>query len=473
MTIKTKYSPSTSYNMSYEGFSEAIMNTVSQLPQEQKDWLSITPEMAEAFKLIEETNECLYITGKAGTGKTTFLKFIVRHTTKQLAVAASTGIAAINAGGVTLHSLFGIPFGVQDPNAPMRGSMKQQKIELFKSLDTLIIDEISMVRPDILDYIDKKLRLYRMIDKPFGGVQVVMFGDLYQLPPVVKTDEKNILLQMYRGVYFFYAHVWLTEGFHVIELTHVFRQHDERFVEILNNIRSYQLYNRDIEDLDKVRDRRESQNFENEHVHICALRRDVEKINKQMLGEATHVYKATVEGDFNKGYMPCDAELSLRIGARVMMLTNDKAKLYYNGSLGVVTGLADNLVTVRLDSGCTVSVEPFEWTSHEYKLEDGKVVEKETGKCKQFPVSLAWAITIHKSQGLTFDKIVVHTKYAFSPGMLYVALSRCTSLEGIISETFIDKRLIIPDNQLIAFDKACAAHNGKFNRETYRNMNLK
>ncbi len=460
--------------MNYGELNEQLTQQIQELPQTQKGEMTLTPEMINAFQLIENTTDCLFITGKAGTGKTTFLKYIVTHTHKNIAVAASTGIAAINAGGVTLHSLFGIPFGIQDPNAPMRGGMRQDKMALFQRLDTLIIDEISMVRPDVLDYIDKKLRLCRRTNRPFGGMQVVMFGDLYQLPPVVKSDEKTILLTLYRGFYFFYAHVWKEEGFRVIELTHVFRQHDERFVEILNNIRNYKMTNRDIEDLDRVRDRRESQNFNNGHVHICALRREVEKINTQMLGQATQTYQAELTGDFSPSAVPCDATLSLRVGARVMMLVNDtKNHYYYNGSLGVVEDLSDTEITITLDTGLTVGVEPWEWTAKEYKLENDKIVEVEKGRCKQFPVALAWAITIHKSQGLTFDKIVIHAARTFSPGMLYVALSRCTSLDGIISETFIDKRFIIPDPQLTAFDQACAAHGGIFNKDTYRSMNLR
>ena len=435
--------------------------------------MTLTEEMATAFQLIEETTGCLYITGKAGTGKTTFLKFIVENTHKNIMVAASTGIAAINAGGVTLHSLFNIPLSIQNPNDVLRGKFYKEKVEMYKKLDTLIIDEISMVRPDTLDYIDRKLRLYRMQDEPFGGVQIVMFGDLYQLPPVVKNDEKNVLLQLYRGVYFFYAHVFRECGFRVVELNHVFRQSDSRFVEILNNIRNYKLTARDINDLDVLRDRRESHNYNNEHIHICTYKRDVQKINSEMLGTATHSFYAQFEGDFPVSSAPCDSVLELRVGARIMMIANDPNHLYCNGSMGVVADISDTNIKVRLDSGYIIMVTPYKWEAKEYQVKDDKIETIDKGSCTQFPLTLAWAITIHKSQGLTFDKVSIHAQGIFAPGQLYVALSRCRSMEGIISESFINNKHIIPDRELLAFEQAVKACNNIFDRNTYRSLRLK
>ena len=435
--------------------------------------MTLTNEMTQAFQLIEETKENLYITGKAGTGKTTLLKYIVSNTSKRVVVAASTGIAAINAGGATLHSLFNIPLGVQSPNDKMGGRFYPDKVALYQRIDTLIIDEISMVRPDTIDYIDRKLRLYRMRDEPFGGIQVVMFGDLYQLPPVLKKDEKDILLMFYRGVYFFYAHVFLKYGFRVIELNTVFRQSDSRFVEILNHIRNYKMTARDIEDLDVLRDRRESRNFDNDHIHICAFKKDVQKINSELLGQPTFQSGAVYAGDFPLNSTPCDGVLSLRVGARVMTTVNDPNHLYCNGSLGVVTSLAPGAVGVHLDTGNDIAVALYEWKAKEYKLVGDKIETIDKGSCTQYPLTLAWAITIHKSQGLTFDKVSIHANNIFAPGQLYVALSRCRSMKGIITESFINNKHIIPDKELIAFEKAYQAHKSIFNRDTYRSMKIK
>lgn len=430
--------------------------------------MTITDEMKKAIELIATTNECVYITGKAGTGKTTFLKKLPSFCEKRIVVTASTGIAAINAGGVTLHSLLNIPFGVHDPNATIQHGIIPTKYELINSIDVLVIDEISMVRPDTIDYADQKLRLYRNSEEPFGGVQIVMFGDLYQLPPVVTANERDVLLQFYSGPYFFHSKALRKCGFHIIELNQIFRQTDSRFIEILNNIRSYRLTQDDIDDLSELRNRMESNNYDNKRIHICSYRKDVQRINEELLGTPTHTYDAVLDKDFNPSSAPCDMKLSLRVGARVMMLINDPFQIYCNGSLGVVVSLNNKTVTVKLDNGCTVAVERHEWSVKEYKVQDGKITSETKGTCTQFPLTLAWAITIHKSQGLTFDSVVIHAKEVFCPGQIYVALSRCTSLQGIVSDVFIDKKHILPDNELLVFEKSYKNAGYYFNQETYK-----
>lgn len=432
--------------------------------------ITLTDEMKEAVDIIQNSNQSLYITGKAGTGKTTFLRYIVNNIKKKFIITASTGIAAVNAGGVTLHSLLNIPFGVLTESANIRSGYRKEKATMLRNLDALIIDEVSMVRPDVMDYADRKLRMYRGIDEPFGGMQIIMFGDLFQLPPVIKKDEEHILSQFYAGPYFFNAHVFRGTGFKIIELTNVFRQSDQRFVEILNHIREYEMTQEDMDDLAALRNRMESKDFSNTSIHICAYRKDVQKINEELLGEPTHVYKAQITGNFQESSAPCDMLLKLRVGARVMALVNDSAHCYCNGSLGVVVNLSDTAVTVKMDNGYTVGITPNEWSAKEYRMVGDKIETIDKGSCKQFPITLAWAITIHKSQGLQFDNVVLHTKGVFAPGQMYVALSRCKTLEGIVSDTFIDQRHIITDMELIKFHKACKLNGNIFNNETSKMM---
>lgn len=414
--------------------------------------------MNEAIELIKSSDKPIYITGKAGTGKTTLLRYILSTTDKKAAVVASTGVAAINAGGITMHKMFGIPFGITGPNQQIKQRLSSAKNKLLNSLELLIIDEVSMVRADTMDFVDKRLRQCRKNNRPFGGLKVVMFGDLFQLPPVVKKDEADIVSIFYESPYFYNAKVFERCGFKIVELTHVFRQSDQNFINLLNDIRAYRITDSEMASLRCLYDARACREFNNDRIHLCALKRDVQKINEMQLGQPTHSFAATIDGDFSISNAPCDDVLQLRMGAKVMMLINDTGDnpSYCNGSLGVVSDITDDAIYVVLDdNGMEIEVKRHTWTAYDYELKGDNIVRTEKGTCVQFPVALAWAITIHKSQGLTFNRVTIHAKNIFAPGQVYVALSRCTSMGGIIVDVPITRRHILPNAELSAFENAC------------------
>lgn len=425
----------------------------------------MTDDMERVLSLVDNTNENIFVTGKAGSGKTTFLKALIRHTRKNCVVTAPTGVAAINAGGVTLHSFFGIPFGPISPHDFLDMKFTRKKIDMIQRIELLIIDEVSMVRPDVLDTVDRRMRYCCETDKPFGGAQVVMFGDPFQLPPVVRREETDALGKFYDGYHFFNARVWRKTWFHVIELSKVFRQSDPVFVSVLNKIRDYNVTSDDLDALGDIRRKDIGSVRDDEgYIHICTHRRDVESINSERLGVATNTYKAVITGQFTESAAPCDTTLKLRVGARVMALCNDTQHGYYNGMLGTVVSLCAKSVTARMDSGAKITFIPHKWSNMQYTLEGKAIVSKEVGSCSQIPLSLAWAVTIHKAQGLTFDKVIVHIARTFCPGQLYVALSRCRTMEGIISDAYITKRMIIPDKELTGFMHCVNVNDGFYGR---------
>jgi hypothetical protein len=402
-----------------------------------------------AADFVNYTNESLFLTGKAGTGKTTFLHHIKSTSKKKLAIAAPTGIAAINAGGVTLHSLLHLPLGIylpipqapftsttySDKNTVLRSlRMNNQKKELLRELQLLIIDEVSMLRADMLDCMDMILQYVRGIREPFGGLQVLFIGDLYQLPPAVRDNEQTILAEYYKSPYFFDALVMQNYPLVKIELSTIYRQTDSEFIELLNNIRHNQLTAEDYELL-KTREKIGYTNVDNDII-LTTHNAKAETINNDKLHNtpgASSVFVGEVEKDFPEHNLPVEKELALKPQAQVMLVRNHAAGLFYNGSLATVTKIEDKKIYLRLkDNGAEIELEKEKWKTIRYVLNnDNKIAEEETGSYTQYPLRLAWAVTIHKSQGLTFNKIVVDAGKSFAAGQVYVALSRCTSLQGI------------------------------------------
>lgn len=410
-------------------------------------------------RYINNTNRCLFLTGKAGTGKTTLLKEITANTHKNVIVAAPTGIAAINAGGVTLHSLFQLPYGAFVPdnnlnmldgsviqiNTPksLLGKLKlhQVKRNMLKELELLIIDEVSMLRADLLDAIDIILRsVRRQRNIAFGGVQVLFIGDLLQLPPVIKDDEWSYLSNYYNGFYFFHAHALKQQPPVLVELQKIYRQSDADFVSLLNNLRDNKYTVNDIQILNTCYKPEYDHLSDKGSIYLTTHNYKADDINRRALAELpgdVFQFKAQVQGDFNEYNYPVEEILKLKKGAQVMFVKNDYSgeQRYFNGKLGTVSALDKDMIEVSFSDGSpSTTVEPYGWENKRFTLnkETGDIEEKVIGTFIHYPVKLAWAITVHKSQGLTFDKAVIDVSRAFAPGQIYVALSRLTSLKGLI-----------------------------------------
>ncbi|MDR0544550.1 MAG: AAA family ATPase, partial [Odoribacteraceae bacterium] len=400
------------------------------------------PQLELAFDYLENTGMNVFLTGKAGTGKTTFLKHFKERSSKRAVVLAPTGVAAINAGGVTIHSFFQLPFGPRVPGLATRESkFGKEKISIIRSIDLLVIDEISMVRADLLDAVDDALRRFRDRQRPFGGLQLLMIGDIQQLAPVARDDEWAILGKHYESVYFFHSKALQATRYVTIELKKVYRQQDQLFIDLLNRVREYRL---DEETL-RALNQRYAPGFapEEGYITLTTHARQAAEINERQLDALAtppRVYRAEVKDDFPDHSFPTDRELTLKRGAQVMFVKNDSSpeKRYYNGMIGEVINTGEERVEVRgKEDGLLVRVTREEWKNTRYAVDANskELVEKVEGTFKQLPLKLAWAITIHKSQGLTFEKAVIDPHAAFAHGQVYVALSRCRSLDGLVLST--------------------------------------
>jgi len=438
---------------------------------------SINDPAAFTERFINQTNEPVFLTGKAGTGKTTLLHRIIESTHKQAIIVAPTGIAALNAGGVTIHSFFQLPFGGFIPEfnvAPQftdsvkletkdsllrHFKMNSQRKSLIRNLELLIIDEVSMLRADLLDAIDWTLRNVRKNNRPYGGVQVLFIGDLLQLPPVVKQQEWSILHKYYSGMFFFHARVIQESAPIYIELSKIYRQDDASFIDILNHLRNNEMKEEHVSLLNKYVNTEIKPAEKDGYITLTTHNNKADEINQtalKTLKEKSHFYKAEITKEFPKHLYPLEETLELKIGAQIMFIKNDISfdKNFYNGKMGVVSALGKEEIFITFpEEKKTIEVEKYEWNNIKYVLDEntGEITEEITGTFVHYPIKLAWAITVHKSQGLTFDKAILDVSQVFAPGQAYVAFSRLRSLSGLILTSPIRLNGLINDRNVVNY----------------------
>ena len=427
--------------------------------------MASNPQLDLAYDFLSSTGENVFLTGRAGTGKTTFLRDLRRHSPKRMIVVAPTGVAAIHAGGVTMHSFFQLPFGIFIPGIARQGEeirrFSKAKIAIIRSIDLLVIDEISMVRADTLDSVDEVLRRFRDRTKPFGGVQLLLIGDLQQLSPVVREDEWEILRKHYPSPYFFDSQALKRTSCTSIELQHIYRQHDSHFIDLLSRVRE----NRIDDEVLRTLNERHRPGFDppqsEGYIVLTSHNHAARCINEDKLAAIPareYVYRADIEGNFPEYMYPAEAELRLREGAQVMFTKNDPSpeKRFVNGTIGVVVCLGEEGIEVRPPTGGEpIAVERAEWDHTKYSIDPAtnRIVEQKEGLFRQYPLKTAWAITIHKSQGLTFERAIIDAAGSFSHGQVYVALSRCRTLEGMVLRTPLRRQAIISDTTVDAFSR--------------------
>ena len=430
-----------------------------------------------AFQFINSTSCHIFLTGKAGTGKTTFLKNLSGRTHKQLAIVAPTGIAALNAGGVTIHSQFLLPFGMFVPGRSLslaasyhgtfytpvtlaqKHPINSLRKQILRSIDLLVIDEVSMLRADLLDAIDYRMKAARgNFSQSFGGVQLLLIGDLYQLPPVVKRDEESMLRQYYNSAWFFESKALKQDGFAYIELDKIFRQKDDKFIALLNNLRNNQPTQADIAELNFHYKSAEEIQSMKEVITLTTHNYKADELNTRALSQlpsSPHQMHASVEGDFPENMFPVQQKLELKEGAQIMFTRNDSEdKMYFNGKLATVKSIAGDEIKVQMEGSNTLyTLRKSIWENKRYTINSStqEIDDEVIGTFEQYPVKLAWAITVHKSQGLTFDKAIIDVGQAFADGQVYVALSRLRSLDGLIMRTRIDPNVISTDRQIVTF----------------------